>query len=77
MAGARGGKTAGSKVIMSPLCASSNACRRAPEPLSAVLVTIMVFPGAGGVSVGAGLTQLLGATKLTTKIEIMSRKRHL
>jgi len=59
-----------------------------PEPSSAVLLTTIVFPGAGvgvgvgggagvgvGVGVGAGLTQLVGATKLTTKIEIMSRKR--
>src|SRR4030067_705130 len=51
VAGASGGKTSGSKVIMSPLCASNNAWRKVPEPLSAVLLTIMVSPFGNGVGV--------------------------
>ena len=70
VAGLLGGKTAGSKVMVSPLCASSNAWRKVPGPLSAVLVTTMVLPwacgagatssstssGGAGVGVGVGIT---------------------
>jgi hypothetical protein len=52
LAGLVGGNTIGSKVIMSPLRASSNAWLRVPGPLSEVLVTIMVLPCGTGVSVG-------------------------
>jgi len=38
--GLSGGKTVGSKVIVSPLLAFSKAQRRVPEPLSAALVTV-------------------------------------
>lgn len=52
MAGALGGKTVGSNVIMSLLRASNNVWRRVPGPLSAVLITTIVL---GGVSVGEGV----------------------
>lgn len=53
-----------------------------PGPLSALLVTTMVLAGAGvgvgeglGVGVGAGRpVQLVGAIKLTSRIQIVSRK---
>ena len=47
-------RQARSKVIVSPLCASSNTCRRVPEPLSAVLLTIMILPSGGSVDLGVG-----------------------
>ena len=54
--GALGGKTAGSKVMVSPLCASSNTWRKVPGPASAVLVTTKVFPcGIGVIVVSSGV----------------------
>ena len=44
VAGASGGKTEASKVIVSPFCASSSAWRRVPAPLFSMLVTTKVFP---------------------------------
>src|SRR3990172_3192839 len=49
--GASGGKMAGSNVIVSPFCASCNAWRSVPGPLSAALVTSRVLPWGAGVGV--------------------------
>src|SRR3990170_979778 len=49
---ASGGKTLGSNVIVSPLCASCIAWRKVPGPLSAALVTSRVLPWGVGVGVG-------------------------
>jgi len=44
------------KVIVSPLCASNSASRKVPGPLSAALVTTIVFPFGFEVIVAVGTT---------------------
>ena len=52
VSGAAGGKTEGSKVMLSPDNALPMASRRLPEPLSDVLVTTKVVPGCKAIDVG-------------------------
>ncbi len=62
VAGASGEKTAGSKVIVSPGCAFSNAWRSVPGPLSDGLVTEIVTPsGIGADVVGVGVRVAIAA----------------
>ena len=56
--GLSGEKTVGSKVIVSPGLATNIAWRRVPGPLSATLVTTIVFPFGIGVIVGVGSTSV-------------------
>jgi len=60
--GLAGGKTAGLKVMVSPICASSKAWRNVPGPLSTGLATTMVLPCGIGVDVGIGAGVGLDAT---------------
>ncbi len=57
---------AGSKVMMSPLCASSSAWRKVPEPLSAALVTVMVSPC--GTEVGVAATEMVVGVAATEMV---------
>jgi hypothetical protein len=79
VAGAEGGNTVGSNVIVSPLSASNNACRNVPGPLSSLLVTTMVPPKSLGTIKAASRTRTTADTEMKISVlftaVLISQKR--